>query len=71
MQFELRKFLPAGNAKKPPSFESGFALCSGSWTRTSDLWVMSPTSYQLLHPAVSLNWSANIQQMFYRKQLFL
>ena len=44
---------------------------SGSWTRTSDLWVMSPTSYQLLHPAVSLNWSANIQQMFYRKQLFL
>ncbi len=27
-------------------------LRSGSWTRTSDLWVMSPTSYQLLHPAV-------------------
>ncbi len=27
-------------------------LSSGSWTRTSDLWVMSPTSYQLLHPAM-------------------
>ena len=25
---------------------------SGDWTRTSDLWVMSPTSYQLLHPAL-------------------
>lgn len=24
---------------------------SGDWIRTSDLWVMSPTSYQLLHPA--------------------
>jgi predicted transcriptional regulator of viral defense system len=28
--------------------------CSGSWTRTSDLRVMSPTSYQLLHPAMCL-----------------
>ena len=27
-------------------------LCSGDRTRTCDLWVMSPTSYQLLHPAV-------------------
>ena len=27
-------------------------LCCGSRTRTSDLWVMSPTSYQLLHPAM-------------------
>ena len=27
-------------------------LSCGSRTRTSDLWVMSPTSYQLLHPAM-------------------
>ena len=27
---------------------------SGDWTRTSDLRVMSPTSYQLLHPAIYL-----------------
>ncbi len=27
-------------------------LRSGDRTRTCDLWVMSPTSYQLLHPAV-------------------
>ena len=26
--------------------------CSGNRTRTCDLWVMSPTSYQLLHPAI-------------------
>ena len=25
---------------------------SGDWTRTSDLWVMSPTSYLLLYPAM-------------------
>ena len=28
--------------------------CSGDKTRTCDLWVMSPTSYQLLHPASTL-----------------
>ena len=27
-------------------------LSSGGRTRTSDLWVMSPTSYQLLHSAI-------------------
>src|SRR5687768_5839483 len=27
-------------------------MSSGDKTRTCDLWVMSPTSYQLLHPAV-------------------
>ena len=32
----------------------GIALLfgSGNRTRTCDLWVMSPTSYQLLHPAL-------------------
>ena len=29
-----------------------FYLGSGNRTRTCDLWVMSPTSYQLLHPAL-------------------
>ena len=28
------------------------SLSSGDKTRTCDLWVMSPTSYQLLHPAI-------------------
>ena len=37
--------------KKPESFDSGFP-CSGDRTRTCDLRVMSPTSYQLLHPAM-------------------
>jgi hypothetical protein len=34
------------NTKKPLDFSRGF-LCSGNWTRTSDLRVMSPTSYLL------------------------
>src|SRR5688572_22704851 len=29
-----------------------FLFSSGDKTRTCDLWVMSPTSYQLLHPAM-------------------
>ena len=43
--------------KKPLTLVNGF-LCSGDWTRTSDLRVMSPTSYLLLYPAM---WTANIQ----------
>ena len=39
--------------KKPESFDSGFP-CSGDRTRTCGLRVMSPTSYQLLHPAIYL-----------------
>ncbi len=34
------------------SLRGFFLSSSGSRTRTCDLWVMSPTSYQLLHPAV-------------------
>ncbi len=37
----------------------GSLLCSGNWTRTSDLRVMSPTSYLLLYPAM---WTAKIQR---------
>ena len=36
--------------KRPHNW--GLFLCSGDRTRTCDLWVMSPTSYQLLHPAI-------------------
>ena len=37
--------------KKPEPNDSGFP-CSGDTTRTCDLRVMSPTSCQLLHPAI-------------------
>ncbi len=37
---------------KKADISVGF-LGSGDRTRTDDLWVMSPTSYQLLHPALS------------------
>ncbi len=33
-----------------------FVFGSGGGIRTRDLWVMSPTSYQLLHPAI-VNYS--------------
>lgn len=39
------------NKKTTPQRESSL-LSSGERTRTSDLWVMSPTSCQLLHSAV-------------------
>ena len=32
----------------------GFLISCTGWTRTSDLWVMSPASYQLLHHAILL-----------------
>jgi hypothetical protein len=38
--------------KKRPLANGLFTLSSGGKTRTYDLWVMSPTSYQLLHPAI-------------------
>ena len=38
--------------------ESPVLASSGNWTRTSDLRVMSPTSYLLLYPAM---WTTNIQ----------
>ena len=34
--------------------------CSGGRTRTYDLRVMSPTSYQLLHPAM---WTSKVQKL--------
>ena len=32
--------------------DSGASICSGGGIRTRDLRVMSPVSYQLLHPAM-------------------
>ncbi len=29
-----------------------YSLCCGSRTRTCDLWIMRPASYQLLHSAI-------------------
>ena len=43
------------HTKKPVHFlfePASEILSSGDRTRTCDLWVMSPTSYLLLHPAV-------------------
>ena len=33
-----------------------FLASCGGLTRTDDLWVMSPTSYQLLHSAILFSW---------------
>ena len=43
---------PVDNKKKADNSDELSALSSGGRTRTSDLWVMSPTSCQLLHPAM-------------------
>ncbi len=40
-----------GKNKKAPKLGALMVSGCGSQTRTDDLWVMSPTSYQLLHPA--------------------
>ena len=41
---------------------------SGGWTRTNDLRVMSPTSYQLLYPAMFGN--AKVGNDFYKSKFF-
>ena len=38
--------------KTDDSAKESSVFSSGGRTRTSGLWVMSPTSYQLLHPAM-------------------
>ena len=47
--------------EKPHGFLS---LSSGGRTRTSDLWVMSPTSCQLLHPAMYRIASTALNRLF-------
>ena len=62
----LRGFRRRGNIKKKPSAEAAKGLIScGGLTRTDDLWVMSPTSYQLLHSAMLfLNCGAKVRVLF-------
>jgi len=48
----LSTLLEMQKASHPPRRRLAF-LSSGDRTRTDDLRVMSPTSYQLLHPAIS------------------
>ena len=50
----LASKLAAMNGKSPPNFVRKAFSSSGGRTWTYDLWVMSPTSYQLLHPAIYL-----------------
>ena len=45
--------------------------CSGGRTRTSDLRVMSPTSYQLLYPAIRIAKVFTIARFFIRFMDFL
>ena len=47
----VRNHLLYPNQKREVITTSLFLSC-GNPTRTNDLWVMSPTSYQLLHPAI-------------------
>ena len=43
-------------------------FCCGGLTRTNDLWVMSPTSYQLLHSAMFV--SAKVLLLSYKTNYF-
>ncbi len=47
-----RKGLAAYKNRENDFFKSFSLFSSGGQIRTDDLWVMSPTSYQLLHPAI-------------------
>ncbi len=59
----FRKYYDIYRNKKDSQFpESLLFTSSGDWTRTSDLRVMSPTSYLLLYPAI---WTANIQPFLF------
>ena len=47
---ELSRVSEDGNKKTATEKSVAVICCCGGRTRTYDLWVMSPTSYQLLHP---------------------
>ena len=53
---------------KKVSNEADFFVSSGGRTRTSDLRVMSPTSYRLLYPAV---WDCKGKDFFRKNKTFL
>ena len=54
---------PETTQKKDKSCDLSF-FSSGGWTRTNDLRVMSPTSYQLLYPAMFGNTKVGISFEF-------
>ena len=65
------------NKKKSLSFDKDF-FGSGSRTRTCDLRVMSPTSYQLLYPAIYFccssilaHWSAFVNSYFSLRYIYM
>ncbi len=49
----LKTLFRKGLKPKQPLENQGVVASSGNWTRTSDLRVMSPTSYLLLYPALN------------------
>ena len=68
--YNINVFTKAKNTNEKRTDFHRSSFCSGSLTRTDDLWVMSPTSYQLLHPAIfDQNFfhfaSAKIEYSFY------
>jgi len=53
IRYRLQSILPYLKIQKKRENQNGsLFLSSGDWTRTSDLRVMSPTSYLLLYPAI-------------------
>ena len=57
--------------ERQPDVPSSLTCCGGT-TRTYDLWVMSPTSYQLLHSAMfSLKCGAKVRYYFDIAKCFL
>ena len=59
----LKKAITETTQKKDKSCDLSF-FSSGGWTRTNDLRVMSPTSYQLLYPAMFGNTKVGISFEF-------
>ncbi len=59
----LKKAITETQQKKDKSCDLSF-FSSGGWTRTNDLRVMSPTSYQLLYPAMFGNTKVGISFEF-------
>ena len=47
--------------KNPGAKRQGFFLCSGGRIRTSDLWVMSPTSYHCSTPQCGCKVNINLK----------
>ena len=51
-RFQTDPLLPNKNKRQTAYYAIYLSKSCGGKTRTYDLWVMSPTSYQLLHSAM-------------------